>query len=328
MGTYHYLDGARVRVFYRGNIKTCGRCHKSAHECPGGALAKICEEKGGVRLSLADHMRKTWSEIGFQPQSFKLPDSVDEVHDIPISDLLHFENSAKATDQSASNAGKDRVELGHTQPVSENCTGVKINNFPLEMSNDEIIGFLQNKISPQVVATDVDIVRNKKNSNATIHKGLSLQLINKVMEEIDFSNSKKLVLRLPLYCRPIRNLTPEKSNDGVGFSSYETPDKDLKNGRRVPLPRIPGLPPKAQRQALEKAKSKSKQSAEKGNKSTEIVPPKSAFDVLMNKSREHMKSPVQSPIHSMTAKRGSSELASPSSPCDNDPKRNKNGTPQ
>ena len=28
MGTYHFLDGARVRVFYKGNAKTCGRCQQ------------------------------------------------------------------------------------------------------------------------------------------------------------------------------------------------------------------------------------------------------------------------------------------------------------
>ena len=35
MGTYHYLDGERVRVYYRGNTKTCGRCHQVAHQFPG-----------------------------------------------------------------------------------------------------------------------------------------------------------------------------------------------------------------------------------------------------------------------------------------------------
>ena len=33
MGTYHFLDGARVRIFYRGNQKTCGRCHQHARGC-------------------------------------------------------------------------------------------------------------------------------------------------------------------------------------------------------------------------------------------------------------------------------------------------------
>ena len=43
MGTYHLIDGCRTRVFYRGNHKTCGRCHKTAKDCPGEGLAKDCE---------------------------------------------------------------------------------------------------------------------------------------------------------------------------------------------------------------------------------------------------------------------------------------------
>ena len=30
MGTFHIIDGSRVKVFYRGNIKTCARCHQAA----------------------------------------------------------------------------------------------------------------------------------------------------------------------------------------------------------------------------------------------------------------------------------------------------------
>ena len=52
MGIYHFLDGARIGVYYRGNIKTCGRCHSSAYHCPGGALAGVCEEKGGEMITL------------------------------------------------------------------------------------------------------------------------------------------------------------------------------------------------------------------------------------------------------------------------------------
>ena len=35
MGTYHLIDGCKVRVFYRGNKKTCGRCLKFAEDCWG-----------------------------------------------------------------------------------------------------------------------------------------------------------------------------------------------------------------------------------------------------------------------------------------------------
>ena len=321
MGTYHYLDGARVRIFYRGNIKTCGRCHKSAHNCPGGALAKICEEKGGHRVSLADHMRKVWTEIDFSPTSFELPDSVDEVRDIPISELSNNEQS-----------GSDK--LGQTQPIQDDrFIGLRINNFPLEMSNNDVLQFINEKLSKNIPDTNIDIVRTKKSSNVTISKGLDTTSITHIMEQIDFVSSKNLVLRLPLYCRPIRDLTPEKlpESDDLASSYGENLNKSLSH--RNPLPRIPGLPPKAQRQALAKERLKLKKSAEKDNKNVDGVngkssTPKSAFDVLMQNSKRGKSSPSKSPILSITSKRGSSQLDSPTSPSDNDPKRNKNNTPQ
>ena len=65
MGTYHFLDGAKIRVFYRGNTKTCGRCHKTARDCLGAGIARECEDQGGVRVHLADHMKHLWAEIDF-----------------------------------------------------------------------------------------------------------------------------------------------------------------------------------------------------------------------------------------------------------------------
>ena len=46
MGTYHFLDGAKVRVFYRGNEQTCGLCHQGQASCPGGGISKECENAG------------------------------------------------------------------------------------------------------------------------------------------------------------------------------------------------------------------------------------------------------------------------------------------
>ena len=70
MGTYHFLDGARVRIFYRGNDKTCGRCHQHARTCLGGGIARQCEVEGGIRVNLTDHMRRVWAETGFCPTNF------------------------------------------------------------------------------------------------------------------------------------------------------------------------------------------------------------------------------------------------------------------
>ena len=68
MGTFHFLDGERVKIFYRGNLKTC----------PGNGIAKECKNNGGTRLDLAKHMKKVWEQIGFSPTLFELPEAADE----------------------------------------------------------------------------------------------------------------------------------------------------------------------------------------------------------------------------------------------------------
>ena len=80
MGTYHIIDGSKVRVFYRGNSKTCGRCHKVASSCPGEAVARNCKAGGGIQVFLSDHMKEVWSEVGFVPMTFEL-DEDDKTED-------------------------------------------------------------------------------------------------------------------------------------------------------------------------------------------------------------------------------------------------------
>ena len=53
MGTFHFIDGELVKVFYRGNQKTCGFCHKTARvetgdEIPG---TKVLEAVNKVQFS-------------------------------------------------------------------------------------------------------------------------------------------------------------------------------------------------------------------------------------------------------------------------------------
>ena len=93
MGSYHFLDGEVVRITYRGNVETCGRCHKNARNCPGGAKKKECKEAGGQFVHISEHMRQLWKEIGFTPTGFELPgvDIENEIGgDVPILDAQHF----------------------------------------------------------------------------------------------------------------------------------------------------------------------------------------------------------------------------------------------
>ena len=62
MGTFHILDGQKVKVFYRGN-GTCGWCQADSIKCPGGAKAKACKEVGTKQVHLGEHMKELWSKI-------------------------------------------------------------------------------------------------------------------------------------------------------------------------------------------------------------------------------------------------------------------------
>ena len=59
LGSVHIIDGERVSIRYRGQRRTCNRCHKESHECPGKALAKDCT---APRVSRADFMLEYWKK--------------------------------------------------------------------------------------------------------------------------------------------------------------------------------------------------------------------------------------------------------------------------
>ena len=52
MGPYHLLNGAKIRIVYPGNTRTCGRCHQPPTSCPGGGIARVCGEQGGKKVTL------------------------------------------------------------------------------------------------------------------------------------------------------------------------------------------------------------------------------------------------------------------------------------
>lgn len=50
--TYHLVDYMGVRISYRNNIPTCGRCHLAPEYCVGGGL-----ELGRPKVSLDGHIQ-------------------------------------------------------------------------------------------------------------------------------------------------------------------------------------------------------------------------------------------------------------------------------
>ena len=60
MDSFHIIDGVRVTVSYPGQRRTCGRCHQTSTECPGGGIARSCEVNGGEKVDLRVHMENLW----------------------------------------------------------------------------------------------------------------------------------------------------------------------------------------------------------------------------------------------------------------------------
>ena len=55
MGTYHHIGENKVKVIYKGNSRTCGRCHEEQQKCSGRGIARECTSG---RISLEHHMER------------------------------------------------------------------------------------------------------------------------------------------------------------------------------------------------------------------------------------------------------------------------------
>ena len=72
--------------------------HQTPSNFLGNGLAKSCEENGGAKVTLREHMTKLSSEIGFNPCEFKHDHSEDTVTPedvVPIKATQHFTPKCK-----------------------------------------------------------------------------------------------------------------------------------------------------------------------------------------------------------------------------------------
>ena len=292
MGTYHYLDGARIRIFYRGNEKTCGRCHGPARVCPGKGMAKDCDAAGGPRVNLNDHMKKLWREIGFQPVNFTLPsgDDISDQNDIPIVDKTRFQRADKPP--------------AVTEEIEERFVGMSIANMNLDLTDANVKKFVADYVSDKIDEKDIDIVRDQRKITVTISANLNAKIIKEAMSRINFRECREKFSDRPLYCRPLRDITPEKVKDPAPSSSSNSAQApSTTNGSPNStggIPKIPGFSPdsqektnikkaKKERQKLRKAEElETKEKEEKKLKNLSI------FDKMM-KSR-HMQDKLKDPL--------------------------------
>ena len=236
MGNYHLIDGNKVRVFYRGNGKTCARCHKPARDCPGGALAKNCSIAGGNRVLLSEHMKKLWSLVGFTPVSFELDDDErmeDDVKqaekDAPVKEVERFPSNIITQEPSERDI--------------EKFDGITVRNIPSIVEDKDILEFLMNYGMPHDQGIEnVRINRREKNTWVLI-EGLNPPEVQTMFRSIHFHVTNQKFFDAPIYCKPLRNtspLKPEKTPNASDDSSKPvvavgTPaDTDIDNANAPP----------------------------------------------------------------------------------------------
>ena len=209
MGTYHVVDGTRVRVHYPGNKKTCGRCHQTAENCKGNAVAKDCEENGGARVNILDHMRIVWESVGFRPTEFNL-ETKDDINDADIRDKEKFTPKVARPEP--------------TEKDMERYDGVSIKNFPRTTTKAEIVSFLKTK-GLQVDSSENN-VQVGDHGNVEINR-ISSQTCLEIIKNINFSDTREKFFGRPIYCRATRELSPLKSNlETAPNASQEIFDED------------------------------------------------------------------------------------------------------
>ena len=206
MGTYHYLDGERVRVYYRGNTKTCGRCHSVPQHCPGGGIARECQSEGGQRKDLMEHMKQIWSVIGFSPTTFVLPEREEDAEmqeenfggDQKVLNLPFFPRQGPQVD--ISDIDMDKF-----------CK-TKVTNLPKDISVSETLEFLNANVDSSIRVTDFEIIRNDINSQIILGPGPSKEVVTKSVTTLDFHKSQKYFFQeRKLYAKLLKPLSPQKN---------------------------------------------------------------------------------------------------------------------
>ena len=199
MGTFHFLDGERVKVFYRGNIKTCGYCQMTAINCPGGGIAKDCRENGGRRLDLAKHMKDVWSKIGFSPTQFELPESMDD-------ESMENDKSIKQSERFHPPVQRPELEKEDVDKI----TGFEIRNIPASKTDEEVKKFIHEKLGYVIENMEFSRKKEKLMVRVSTEKKIHGSKITEAIEKIQFVTCKEKHFGNPLYCRIFKDLTPSK----------------------------------------------------------------------------------------------------------------------
>ena len=211
MGTYHIIDGEKVTIKYRGQIKSCAKCHQSQFNCPGKGLAKDCSAD---RVLLSDHMRKHWSEINYKPNTTEM----NEVDDVSDEEMVKVCGSALKK--------PDPVFKEPASDIKEKCTGVVIPGLKKDSDMSDLVICLKDHGLPNnYEVDDLHLKENRKSKTVTIfdlQPNVSVELIKNIHGKV--FNGRSLTAYTLVEDTPNKMSSQSTRQGKVDSSESETDD--------------------------------------------------------------------------------------------------------
>ena len=197
-------------------------------------------------------MKELWKLIGFTPANFTLESDIGDqdsnraIIDVPIMPVDKFPKT-----------------LVRKEPCNEDfdkCDGITVKNIPKNVEEKCIWEFLiDNGLPLEHGIENIRIAMGEKNSSAIID-GLHPSEVRIIYNNLHYPVIEKKFFESPIYCKPLRALTPAKPPILSSANTLKTVDQSqtssLNENKSCGI--IPGLTKSQQKKAAKKAKERLK----------------------------------------------------------------------
>ena len=149
-------------------------------------------------------MKKLWAEVGFVPTNFELDE--DDTSGEPDQQDT---NTAAPVKVAASFPPMERPEP--TNRDIEHYNGITVKNFPPNLDEKQIRQFLLNYGVPHDHSMESIKVNKSEKKTWVFIDNLSPENVQLIFRSIHFPLSNQKFFDVPIYCKPMRNMTPTKA---------------------------------------------------------------------------------------------------------------------
>ena len=206
--SYAVIDGRRVKIWDPGQRRTCARCNQDAHTCLGGANARECEEKGGIKTRTEEMWKKALQKVAYKEWAGEEIKIVNE------------------------KTGEEDNETSAEKLADENSDGIVLTNIDENTEEETIKELLRNEGN-----VNVEGIKIESDGRSRLVTGLPKSVTTDLIKKLD----KKVFGGKMIHCKARVPSTPPKLVNSELEKDTEDPGEDKKQSGSVTLSGIPGL---------------------------------------------------------------------------------------